>query len=175
MNPILLLQSQSLGGSTASSLGVLLPSPERVPGRFRPLASARLEQALSALGNEFVFGNRTRFRVFVSGRPKPLDSCVLEHIYLITREALLNAVRHSKATNIEAEVEYLRNKTRVLIRDNGCGIHPQVLIRNAHRGLLAMRERAARAGAELHVWSGLGAGTEIEISMPTHLAQALPA
>ncbi len=130
------------------------------------MASTSLEQALCALGDEFRPG-RARYRVFVTGKPKTLKPKVHEQIYMIGREAIINALRHSNATSIESEVEYLRNRVRVTVRDNGSGIDPQVLRsgRNSHWGLLGMRERAADIGAQLKIRSRLGAGTEVEITV----------
>ncbi len=96
---------------------------------------------------------------------------------MILREALLNALRHSEATSIEAEVEYQRRQLRVVVRDNGRGIDPQVLRseHDSHRGLLGMRERAGAIGAQLRIWSRRGAGTEVEITVPTGIAADAPA
>jgi signal transduction histidine kinase len=58
---------------------------------------------------------------------------------------------------------------RVRVRDDGKGIDPAVLRaegREGHFGLGGMRERAKVAGGNLTVWSGLGAGTEVELSIP---------
>ena len=75
--------------------------------------------------------------------------------------------RHSEASSIEAEVEYLPRQLRVVVRDNGCGMDPQVVRsgRAAHWGLLGMRERAESIGAQLRIWSRPKAGTEVEISV----------
>lgn len=126
-----------------------------------------IEQALSELAEEFAISQGAGFRVFVMGKPQTLNETVQEQIYLIAREALVNALRHSDATKVEAEVEYLPGKVRVIVRDDGRGIDPEVLRdgRDAHWGLVGMRERAASIGARLRVWSRLGAGTEVEISV----------
>jgi signal transduction histidine kinase len=89
---------------------------------------------------------------------------------LIGREALVNALHHSEATCIEAEVEYSPRRLRVIVRDNGRGIDPQLARarRDSHWGLLGMRERAEGIGATLAIWSRPGAGTEIEILVPSH-------
>jgi len=123
-----------------------------------------LERALSSLRDELTPGG-SRFRVFVTGKSKALKPAIQEQIYLMGREALVNALRHSKATNIEVEVEYLRRGLRMVVRDNGCGIDPEVvrLGRDGHWGLPGMRERAASVGARLRVWSKPGLGTEVEI------------
>jgi signal transduction histidine kinase len=135
------------------------------------IESTSLEQALSELGDEFTPGG-ARFQIFVMGRPKALKPGIQKQIYLIGREAVLNALRHSGATAIEAEIEYSPRRLRVVVRDNGCGIDPQVLRsgRDLHWGLLGMRERAASVGAQLRIWSRPGAGTEVEISVPTEIA-----
>ena len=124
-----------------------------------------LEQALSELWDEFTPGG-TRYKMFVLGTPKALKPAIKEQIYLIGREAVLNALRHSGAAAIEAEVEYSARRLRVFVRDNGCGMDPQVVRSSwhSHRGLLGMREQAESVGARLRIWSVLGGGTEVEIS-----------
>ena len=75
---------------------------------------------------------------------------------------------------VEKLVE-LRQDVRVLVRDNGCGIDPCAAQtrRESHWGLLGMRERAESIGAKLTIWSRPGAGTEVEISVPSQtLAEA---
>jgi len=93
-------------------------------------------------------------------------------MYRIAREALRNAFRHARATQIEAEIAYGPRMFRVRIRDDGQGIPPAVLKegRSGHYGLAGMRERAAQIGAKLNIWSGLGAGTEVELSIPGAIA-----
>jgi nitrate/nitrite-specific signal transduction histidine kinase len=61
------------------------------------------------------------------------------------------------------------------IRDDGKGIDSRVLKdgkRAGHWGLPGIRERAKRIGAQLNLWSEVGAGTEVEISAPASLAYA---
>jgi len=138
------------------------------------VASMSLEQALSGLREEFTPSGGVGFRIFVKGRPKALNPVVQEQISLIGREALANSLRHSKATSIEAEVEYLPRRVRVVVRDNGCGIDPQMVQtgRKAHWGLVGMRERAGSIGAQLRIWSRPGAGTEVEVSVPDNFVAA---
>ena len=142
--------------------------------RSSRIASMTLEQALSRIRDEFTPSSGVPFRIFVKGSPKPLKPVVQEQIYLIGREALVNALRHSKATSIEAEVEYLPRRLRVVVRDNGCGIDPQLVRpgRDAHWGLTGMRERAGSISAQLRIRSRPGAGTEVEISVPHYMVAA---
>jgi signal transduction histidine kinase len=76
------------------------------------------------------------------------------------------------ASEIEVEIEFGARALRVLIRDDGRGIDPEVLRsgREGHWGLSGMRERTKGMGARLKVWSRERAGTEIEISVPGEIA-----
>jgi signal transduction histidine kinase len=132
--------------------------------RSSPVRGAGLEEVLCALREELTFDGNVQFRVFVTGRPTPLNPELQEQIYFIAREAVANALRHSGAKTIEAEVQYMGRGLRVVVRDNGCGMDEGLLRsgRNSHWGLLGMRERAESIGAQLRVWSGPGAGTEVE-------------
>ena len=140
-------------------------------------AFTSLERALSEIADEFTPGAAARFRIFVMGKPRPWKRTIQEQIYLIVREALTNALRHSGATNIEAEIEYLPGKLRVVVRDNGSGIDPEILRlgRDSHWGLLGMRERARGIGARLRIWSRRGAGTEVEVSVRENIAAEMGA
>jgi signal transduction histidine kinase/ligand-binding sensor domain-containing protein len=140
-------------------------------------ASNDLEQAFSRIQQDMGIQEEIGFRVIVEGQPRPLHPILRDEVYRIGREALVNAFRHSRAKNIEIELEYAANCFRFLVRDNGCGIDPKVLQagREGHWGLPGMRERAERIGAGLHVWSSATAGTEVELSVPGHVAfQAQP-
>ena len=61
---------------------------------------------------------------------------------------------------------------RLRIRDDGEGIAPAILEegRPGHYGLPGMRERAAEIGAKLDIWSGVGTGTEIDLSIAGSIA-----
>jgi signal transduction histidine kinase len=145
----------------------------RDPGQNGTLiASVSLEEALSGLWSEFTSTAGARFRIIVEGRSKTMQPAIQEQICLIAREALANALRHSKATSIEAEIRYLPCRLGVVVRDNGCGIDPKAVRTRRDRpwGLLGMHQRAESMGAQLRIWSRPGAGTEVEISVPGDIA-----
>ena len=95
---------------------------------------------------------------------------------MIGREAVMNALRHSEATKIEVEVQYLRDLLRVLVRDNGCGIHPEAVQKqsDSHWGLRGMQERAENIGARFGVLSRVGTGTEVSVAVPGDVAKRQP-
>jgi signal transduction histidine kinase len=131
-----------------------------------------LEQTLSDLKDEFSPADGVQLRIFVTGTPRELRPAVKEQLHRLGRDVLVNALRHSKATRVEAEVQYLPGRLRLVMRDNGCGLDPQRVKsgRDNQWGLMEMKERAEDIGAQLKIWSRLGAGTEVEISMPADVA-----
>ena len=88
--------------------------------------------------------------------------------YRIGGEAQCNAFRPAHARRIEVEITYDDRQFRLEVRDDGKGIDPAVLAdqRRGHFGLLGMRERAELVGGRLDVWSEVGAGTEIDLTIP---------
>ena len=145
--------------------------------RSSVLVNDDLAQAMTALGEELSTSNgsenSTSLNVVVEGVAKPLDPVLRDEIYRILREALRNAYAHARAHRIEAEIAYGEKLLRIRIRDDGVGIDPHVLDRGeraGHWGLPGMRERAKQIGGDLDVWSELGAGTEVELSVPASIA-----
>jgi signal transduction histidine kinase len=131
-----------------------------------------LAQALRALGNELATPDGRTFRLVVEGSTRDLHPIVRDEVYRISREALRNAFTHSQGHHIEAEITYGDRLFRLRIRDDGEGIAPAILEqgRAGHYGLPGMRERAKQIGANLSIWSGTGAGTEVELNIPGSIA-----
>ncbi len=137
-----------------------------------------LADVVNALGDELATGNSALFRLLVEGPVRDLHPIVRDELYAITREALRNAFSHARAQHIEVEMTYAERLFRLRIRDDGDGIAPGILEegRSGHYGLAGMRERAKKISAKLHIWSGTGAGTEIDLSIPGSIAyRAAPA
>lgn len=155
---------------------LLAEGRDRVKG-LRPVAAeiADLAQALAAEGTQFANAHAARFSVSVQGAARELHPIVREEGFLIAREALANAFLHARAESIEAELTYGASALQVRIRDDGRGIAaalPDAAAGPAHFGVMGMRERAKRLGARLDLWSRPGAGTEIELRVPAHVAYA---
>jgi ligand-binding sensor domain-containing protein/signal transduction histidine kinase len=130
--------------------------------------SVTLEQAFSAIPQELAIEDPASLRVIVEGIPRKLQPSIRDEIYLVGREGLVNALRHSGAREIEIEIEYAADWLHVNVSDDGSGINPQTLRegRDGHWGLSGMRERAERIGAKLRLLSRASAGTRIELSIP---------
>jgi signal transduction histidine kinase/ligand-binding sensor domain-containing protein len=132
-----------------------------------------LPTALADLGEGMRKSSSSEIKVVVNGAIRALHPVVFEELFKIGKEALGNAFRHSRAHNIETEINYESKQLRLRIRDDGEGIDPGILEqghRRGHLGLPGMRERAKKIGAHIDVWSQSGAGTEVEVRIPSRLA-----
>jgi signal transduction histidine kinase len=133
---------------------------------------ADFERQFSELRKDLDGGGQTDFRIVVEGLPRPLCPAIADEVFHICREAVINAFRHSKAAKIEVEIEYAARDFRIAVRDDGIGIDPQIIEsgRENHWGLSGIKERTEKIGAKLKVLSRADAGTEIELSVPNHIA-----
>jgi signal transduction histidine kinase len=84
-------------------------------------------------------------------------------VYQIAREALVNAVHHSKARTIWLSVRREAGSVQAEIADDGSGFDPTNTSR-LHFGLSLMNERALEIGAVLEVRSSPGSGTVVRLS-----------
>jgi signal transduction histidine kinase/ligand-binding sensor domain-containing protein len=140
--------------------------------RLSTVVTNDLARAVNALGDELSREDSATFGFLLEGQAQELHPIVRDEVYRITREALRNAFSHARARHIEAEIIYAENLFRLRIRDDGEGIAPAILEdgRPGHYGLPGMRERAAEIGAKLDIWSGVGTGTEVDLSIAGSIA-----
>jgi signal transduction histidine kinase len=161
-----------LGRAMQLLSGVAEEGRATVSGLRTAPASGDIAEVLQRTANKEPNYRDIDFRVIVDGPVRPLRPQIFDEICRIACEALVNAYRHARARHIEVELVYTRHLFRCVVRDDGQGIDDGVLQRGlgGHWGLTGMRERAERAGGELHVRSRATAGTEVELAVPGRLA-----
>jgi PAS domain S-box-containing protein len=99
------------------------------------------------------------------GIPYPLPSEVENNLLRIGQEALTNALKYARATEIRVELIYQSTQCRLRIKDDGQGFPIDCSSSHNGFGLLGMSERADRIGAQLQIQSTPGQGTEIAVSV----------
>jgi signal transduction histidine kinase len=164
---------QALDGALERTEQAIAEGRDAIHGlRASTTVTNELAQAVTALGNELASQDSGRFHVMVEGPPRDLHPILRDEIYAIAREAVRNAFCHAQADKIEADIRYSGSLFQLRIRDDGKGLDPEVVAegRAGHYGVPGMRERAKRIGGRLDVWTGTGAGTEIELSIPGSIA-----
>jgi signal transduction histidine kinase/ligand-binding sensor domain-containing protein len=109
-------------------------------------------------GIHFVFRNR--------GERPDLTAPVQQQLARIGREAILNAVKHSGASELEVSLSFGAGSVELNVEDNGRGFDPDNLpAQREHWGLSGMRERALQVAGDLRVTSAPGAGTRINLTV----------
>jgi len=150
---------------------------DAIQGLRSEVVRANLVELLVATSRELESSGNTDhkpvFDLVEEGQKQPLSSIAGIEVSRIAIEAMRNAYRHARAQRIQAEIRYGKQIFRLRIRDDGNGIDSTVLKEGGsagHWGLRGMRERAARIGAQLEFWSEVGAGTEVQLAVPSSVA-----
>ena len=95
----------------------------------------------------------------------PVDEA-LAGLGAATREALVNAAKHSGATAADLYTEVTPERVSVFVRDRGKGFDPAT-VPSDRRGLAdSVAGRLARLGGTAEVRSAAGEGTEVELVLP---------
>jgi signal transduction histidine kinase len=95
----------------------------------------------------------------------PLDDA-LSALGAATREALVNAAKHSGAASADLYTEVTADRVSVFVRDRGAGFDPAAVPPD-RRGLRdSVTGRLTRLGGTATVRSAPGEGTEVELAVP---------
>ncbi len=88
-------------------------------------------------------------------------------VYRLVQEALSNAIKYSKAENLEVVVNYDDNKVTLSFSDDGCGFKMYMArSESAGCGLEIMKEQVKSIGGNIRITSELGSGTVIKADFP---------
>lgn len=83
-----------------------------------------------------------------------------------SREAMVNAAKHSGVTDIDLFAEAEAHQVSVFVRDRGSGFDLTAVSQDRQGLARSIRGRIERRGGDVDVASTLGKGTEIRIRMP---------
>jgi signal transduction histidine kinase len=121
-----------------------------------------LEQALSGAGERY--GTDVQLSLADDVR---VSRDICDDLVRIAAEAVANAARHGGADVVRVELNK-DDRIRLRVVDDGTGFDPNEVERTSENGfgLVSMRERARRHGAQLRIDSKPGHGTAIEVMLP---------
>ncbi len=94
----------------------------------------------------------------------PIGNAALRNIPLITKEAVHNAVKHSRAKNLGITCTYDHHTLHFEVADDGVGIENEFR-RNGH-GMANIRRRVQELGGQLEIESKPGLGTRVRYHIP---------
>lgn len=132
--------------------------------RPQALEEKPLAMALEDLLERMTTGTTMQAKLRLRGEPRRLTPELETNILRIGQEVLTNALRHSHATEFDAELIFDNREVRLNLRDNGSGFDPTK--NHEGFGLQGMRERAGDMGGQFSIESSEGNGAVIAIAFP---------
>jgi signal transduction histidine kinase len=127
-----------------------------------------LGQALSSLAKKIFAGMPMKLDLVLQQKERGrLTAETRRELLQIGREAMVNVLKHAKATRIHVELIYRKRQVQLRINDDGQGFQPsEPRGTNGGFGLTGMRKRAERLGGTFTVDSQPGRGTRLTVLMP---------
>jgi signal transduction histidine kinase len=138
--------------NVARGLCPLEPEPEALAPALRALT--RRTQELATV----------RCECMTAGDVRVADPEVAQHLYRIAQEALSNAVRHAKASNIRVGFRGTDGEFILQVEDDGVGL--PAASPEGGMGLRTMMYRAQILGGEISVTPAPGSGTRVTCRVP---------
>lgn len=133
--------------------------------RASPLDDLGLGGAISTLAKDTAARANLKLDLSITDKLPPLSPDVEQSIYRIAQEAILNVVNHAQAKNMFVRVEVNDGKVKLIVRDDGIGFNQEKNNKPSQFGLTGIRERAQLIGGELNIFSQLGNGTTIQLTV----------
>ncbi len=120
---------------------------------------------IAHFANELFEGNTTRCRLHLPNDlpTLPLPPDMRHNIFLIVKEALTNALKHSNAAEVLVQANMSGHTLEIQVADNGRGFDPASLAEGWRNGMGNMRRRAAAMDAKLDLQSAPGKGTTVTL------------
>jgi signal transduction histidine kinase len=122
--------------------------------------------AVTAIAQVTAAGTACPCAVTTVGESRPIDSLIGGNVVAICREAISNAQRYARATEIAITVTYAPGELGVRISDNGEGFAVPEASQSGF-GLTGMQARGERIGGTVTITSTPGAGTTVAVRVPT--------
>jgi two-component system, NarL family, sensor histidine kinase UhpB len=129
-----------------------------------------LEVTLEQLAEDINVQGGLHTEITVNGEEKKLGGDTELVLFRIVQEALNNIIKHAQATQADINLEYLPDRVKMSISDDGKGFilekESQSAISRGGLGLVSMKERAELIGGELSIKTHPGIGTVICVEVP---------
>jgi len=127
-----------------------------------------LVAAIRETGKTATSGTSVDFSVATRGDVRRYPSRIEYEILRIVQEAVINAVRHAKATRIDVVLRFDADRVALEVNDDGCGrVDPPEHEPETHFGVASMTERAESLGGRFALGPSPSGGTRIEAEIPT--------
>ena len=133
--------------------------------RAAPLEDRSLVEALEHLVQDKPGLPDVEVTLVIIGGGRPLPLRIEVGIYRIVQEALSNVSKHAGASKVKVILETTPDQVRLEVEDDGRGFDPGKVTGDRY-GLVGLNERAKLLAGQMHLESGEGKGTRLEIIVP---------
>jgi len=130
---------------------------------YPPALEFGLVEAVDALRREFELRSGIQCTLSVPEGERSLPDGVRNELFRIVQESLNNVARHSGARRVWIVLDASGPGLELRVFDDGRGFDPVAAQGLGHFGLMGMRERALRIGADLVIETRPGAGTTVRV------------
>lgn len=156
------------------SVGVIQKSANEIVGKLRDLvwainpgkdSFANMLERLCHYGEEMCRAKNIAFTYStnITGIVKEPGMEVQQHLYLLFKEAINNAVKYSEALVIDFSVIEAKGFLKFTLTDNGKGFNSAITAQG--NGIPSMQRRAQTINAKLSITSETGKGTVIDLEL----------
>lgn len=129
-----------------------------------------LEAALRSLAETMSERHNLLIQFDGQGEETALPADTRGIIFQATRELLLNAVKHARATQLKVSLSIHRFDIRISVEDDGIGFETSEVGSHVHKdggfGLFNIREQVRQLDGHLHITSERDRGTRAVITVP---------
>jgi signal transduction histidine kinase len=136
--------------------------------RESPLGGSDLNQAIEGLVRNVRLDWKVKVRLELRALKISADIQIV--IYQVAREALLNAVKHGKASAIWVRLFSVPHQAILEVEDNGIGFRTEGVDPTLHFGIRLLEERARNVAGRVEITSELDGGTKIRAVFPLDTA-----
>jgi signal transduction histidine kinase len=130
-----------------------------------------LADYLAGFADEFLnsSGIACRLSMPVSLPAVTLDGRTRHDLFLAAKEALNNAVRHGRPSEVELGLALDEKELSMTVKDNGVGFDPAC--QSPGHGLGNMRGRLEKLGGHCRIESAVGRGSKVTFQLPLPVAE----
>jgi signal transduction histidine kinase len=153
-----------------AEVNIGITSIRKIANELRPalLDKLGLFPSLEWLATEFAKKTGIATACYFKQEPPELDREAQINVFRICQEALNNAAKHARATEMTMRVDKQNGQWQLIIGDNGRGILANEVGNPLSMGLLNMQERAHLIGANLTVGKNFAGGTLVILTFSNH-------
>lgn len=119
-------------------------------------------------------GIEVDFHVF--GDEKEIKNIIELASFRIIQEAMNNIQKHANAKHVAVKLEFVDDNISIIVSDDGKGFNKDMVKVDSQEsgyGLISMRERVELLNGKFDIFSSLGRGTKVFVTMPLQINEGV--